>query len=122
MGKKERRKHPRSDSLSLLSYVCINETNEKVRQGMGRTLNVNEEGILLETHVPIDPQHIVLLSIGLKSDVVDIKGKVIHKTTGEDGRFRSGIQFMEVDESTLRVLRKFIIAFNEQYNTSEVKT
>jgi hypothetical protein len=121
MEKKERRKHPRSDSLSLLSYVCINETNEKVRQGMGRTLNVNEEGMLLETHVPIDPEHIVLLSIGLKSDLVDIKGKVIHKTTGEHDRFRSGIQFMEVDESTLRVLRKFITAFREQYEGSETE-
>ena len=113
VARKERRKRSRIDSTNLLSYVCIDENKEIVRHGMGRTLNITEEGILLETHVPVEPQHIVSLTIGVKDDLIDIKGRVIYYRTGEDGMFRSGIRFMETDKATLRVLKKFIRAFRE---------
>ncbi len=113
MTGEEKRKHPRSNSLSLLSYVCIDENNEVVGQGMGRTLDLSEDGILLETHATIDPKHTVSLTIGLEDDLVDIKGKVVHGTTGEDGKYRHGIQFTETDESTLGVLKRAIISFKQ---------
>ena len=92
----ERRKHPRFESFNLLSYVCLDENNHALDQGMGRTLNVSEGGILLETPNPIDP---------------NIKGKVAHSKTGEDGKVRTGIQFIEMNEATFGTLKRYIIAF-----------
>jgi len=114
MSKKERREHPRIHSFNLLAYVCMNENSEIVRQGMAKTLDVSEGGILMETHVPIDPQYTVSLTLGLKDELTDIKGKVVHFRTNGNGRIQSGIQFMETQEATWRVLRKFIEAFRKQ--------
>ncbi len=114
MLEEERRKHTRMDSLNLVSYVCVDENNQVLSQGMGRTLNVTEGGILLETHAPVEQQHIVLVTVGLKDDLVDIKGKVIHHRKGEGGEFNTGIEFIETDASALRTLKDFIVAFKKQ--------
>lgn len=112
-----KRKHPRIRSLNLLSYVCVDRNKNIVKQGMGRTLNVSEGGILLETHVPIDTEYTVTLTIGLEDDLVtDINGKVIYSKPGEVGRFESGIEFEEGSEAALQILREYIKAFEEHKN------
>ena len=89
MTTKERRHHPRISALNLISYNCIDETEQIVAQGMGRTLNVSEGGILLETHIQIDPKHTLSLTIGLEEDLVDIKGEVAHSKPGKDDNFET---------------------------------
>jgi hypothetical protein len=109
------RKHHRVRSLNLLSYVCVDENQDVVRQGMGRTLDVSESGILLETHAPIDLEDtIISLTIGLEDDLTDITGKVVYSRAGEAGKFESGIEFQEEDEAGLRILQEYIKAFREQ--------
>lgn len=112
-AEKQKRKHDRIGSLNLLNYVCLDENNEEVVQGMGRTLNVSQGGILLETHVLMDKRHIVSLSIGLENEMVDIKGKVIYYRDGKEGKFESGIQFQGITEKSLKILNRYIIAFRE---------
>jgi Tfp pilus assembly protein PilZ len=92
----------------------MNENSEIVRQGMAKTLDVSQGGILMETHVPIDPQYTVSLTLGLKDEMTDIKGTVAHFRTDGNGKYQSGIQFMETQEATWPVLKKFIEAFREQ--------
>ena len=96
-----------------LSYICLDEKNKKIKQGMGRTLNVSESGILLETNFPIDTKHIVLLTIGLEEDIVDIKGRAVHSKTNAQGLYEVGIQFMDTDNKANKTLRKFIHAVDE---------
>jgi hypothetical protein len=112
-----RRKHPRIRSLNLLWYVCVDGNDNIVTQGMGRTLNVSESGIQLETHVPIDSRYTILLTIGLEDDLMtNINGRVVYSKAGEAGRFESGIEFGEGSAATLGILRKYIKAFKEQEN------
>ena len=114
MTTNERRYHPRISALNLISYNCIDETEQIVAQGMGRTLNISEGGILLETHIPIDPQNAIALAIGLEDELIDIKGKVVFSMAGKDEKFEAGIEFFEMPDSTLDILKKFIKAFSEQ--------
>jgi c-di-GMP-binding flagellar brake protein YcgR len=107
MATKEKRKHARIESLNL-SYVCLDENNQIIKQGMGRSLNVSESGILLETHFPIDDQHIVTLTIGLEEDLVDIKGRPVHTRKNDAGKYEVGIEFLKSDEKTRKSLKKFI--------------
>jgi len=111
---KERRKHTRINSLNLVSYVCMGEDNQIVRQAMGRTLDVTEGGMLLETHVPMEPHHAVLLTMGAKDDLVDVKGTVVHCRAGKGRRFQSGIQFTRMNRTNLQILKRFIAAFKKQ--------
>ena len=66
----EKRKHSRVESIYLLSYVNLDENNEELMQGMGRTINVSESGIMLETHVAFKEQDTVDVIVGLKEDMV----------------------------------------------------
>ena len=115
MKKEDKRRQERYDTLNLLSYVCLDSDGKEWQQGMGRTLNVSERGIKLETHEPIETKYIVLLSIGLEDDVVDIRCKVIYCNRGESGRFESGIEFYEVGPHSMKVLKQFIKEFEKQF-------
>ena len=113
MATKEKRKHPRISSLNL-SYVCLDENNEIIKQGMGRSLNVSESGILLETHFPIDDQLIVTLTLGLEEELVDIKGRPVHTRINDDGKYEVGIEFLKSDAKTQKALKQFINTFQKK--------
>ena len=113
MATKEKRKHARISSLNL-SYVCLDEKDQVVKQGMGRSLNVSESGILLETHFPIDDQHIVTLTIGLEENLVDIKGRPVHTRINDAGKYEVGIEFLKSDAKTRKALKQFIDTFQEK--------
>lgn len=117
MTTNDKRLHLRIDSLNLLAYSCIDDTGQVVVQGMGRTLNVSQGGILLETHVKIDSKYTVLLTIGLEEDLVDINGEIVRSTPGKDDNYESGIRFHEMDETAFQILMKYIKAFEEQYGS-----
>jgi len=109
----EKRKNPRVDSHNLISYVLLDENDNPVRQGMGRTLNLSESGILLETHAFIDPQFIVSFTVSLEDEIMDIKGKVAYYKKYDDKRFESGIQFIETAESEKMILKQFAEIFKD---------
>lgn len=118
MGTTEKRRYSRIDSINLLNYVYEDKEKEKALQGMGRTLNVSESGILLETHVSLEEGVMVSIMIGLKEDMVDIKGEVVFIIESPEGRYQSGINFKEIDDLSLETLRKYIKAFRAQEKES----
>ncbi|MEJ2282491.1 MAG: PilZ domain-containing protein [Desulfobacterales bacterium] len=107
MNSENKRKHERIQSLNL-SYICLDEEENVVKQGMGRTLNISESGILLETHFPIEPQHVVQLTISLEEDLLDLKGKPVHVHSREEGIYEIGIQFVDLDQPAIDLLKKFV--------------
>jgi c-di-GMP-binding flagellar brake protein YcgR len=107
----ERRRHTRIDSINLLSYSCFDEDERMVGQGMGRTLNVSESGILLETASAVEVHTMVAVTIAFNEDLVDIKGKVIRCLQSKNGMFESGIEFFEVGKEEMLVLKEYIKAF-----------
>lgn len=108
----EKRKHTRILSTNLLAYLCVDGNGIVVQQGMGKTLDVSEGGILLETHVPIDPRHMVHLDIGFRDEVATLVGRVTYSRTGETGRWESGIHFEEHSDTSHEMLCQFIASFN----------
>jgi hypothetical protein len=107
MASENKRKHQRIRSLNL-SYICLDENNNIVKQGMGRTLNISKSGILLETHFPIESEYLVLMTIALEEDLLEIKGKPIHSRSIETGEFEVGIEFLEPNQDSIRLLKNFI--------------
>lgn len=122
MTKGNQRKHHRFRSLHLLSYICIDENQDVVRQGMGRTLDVSEGGILLETHAPIALQHTISLTIGLEDDVTEIHGRAVYSRPGRSGKYESGIAFYGKNEAGLQILKKYIKAFVESQAETDKTT
>lgn len=88
---------------------------------MGKTLDVSEGGILLETHLPIVREHPLLLTLGLRDKVVDVKGVVVYSRKGEGGMIQSGIKFMELSEHSRLALADFIANFKKTKTPDESK-
>ena len=109
----EKRRALRINSLNL-SYIGINEDNEIVKQAIGRTLNVSESGILLETHFPIEAKQIVSLSLALEDDLINMTGEVVYSRPGDDEKFETGIKFLDLDNDTQQTLKLFIKEFRSQ--------
>ena len=110
MSTGNKRKFERKDSLNMLHYVVLDEQGEPFQEGMGRSLNVSEKGLLLETHSPLLRNQILSLTIGLKEDMVELKGRVTYVNPCENRAYCSGIEFLEIDENGKRVLNEFLKA------------
>ena len=116
MKKIERRKNIRVNSLNLLD-ITVTENEIIVNQGLGRTLNVSESGILLETHFSVELKSSLTLAIAIENDVIHINGITIHSGPGNNKMFTTGIQFIDLDQSALQVIRKLIEVFQKQTAT-----
>jgi PilZ domain-containing protein len=113
------RKHNRVHSLNVIYYICIDKDGAEISQGMGRTLNISEGGILLETYIPIDPQYSLLLSIDTEVDLIrDIKANVIYCNAKGKGRYESGIAFLEKNKVANQLVDKHLSALQDQINTN----
>ncbi len=113
MASKELRKSERVDSLNLLDYVLLDENGDPVNRGMARTLNVSEVGLLLETHIPLKKGQWVVITIELEEELVELKGKVAHEGPCNEGKYCSGIEFVEITKQGKEVLAWYLKAFKE---------
>jgi c-di-GMP-binding flagellar brake protein YcgR len=111
---RDRRSESRFNSKNLISYVCLDEDNKKYGQGMGRTLNISEGGILLETHVLIDPESTISLTIALEEELVDFNGRIAFSNKKKDGKYETGVNFIAQNAEKRRFLRHYITVFKEQ--------
>jgi Tfp pilus assembly protein PilZ len=116
MGK-ERREFIRPESLNLLDYIIIDEHGRQGEYALGRTLNISEGGILMETRKPLTPGFQVLITLGLNDELVDMRGKVI-RSSGKGAVYTNGIEFIFSSGDNLEILQRYIEAFNSRFNTT----
>lgn len=111
----EQRKFERADALNFLAYSCVDEKNgENKQQGIGRTLNISEGGVLLETDRPLDSTQTILLTIALKDKVIDVKGKILWCKESAVGIFMSGIEFYGMEQDASPILNQYLELFYKE--------
>jgi c-di-GMP-binding flagellar brake protein YcgR len=98
---KERRKHPRVEINNLISYICIEDSGNKTKEGRVMAINISQGVFLIETHDSFEWQDILQLAIKVEDELISIKGKVIYCNAHDFGKFRTGIQFLETNEKIL---------------------
>ena len=116
----DKRQHKRVEAVNLVSYALVDEDNDIIGQGMGRTLNIGQGGILLETHIKIETPYILLMGIGLECDVIDIKGRVTHSRANDESKFETGVRFLESNEQIRKILSTFIKVFSHQRHGQKI--
>lgn len=109
----ENRESERKGTLNLLDYVVLDKSGGAVARAMARTLNVSENGILLETHLVLEEGQELLITIGLENDLFEIKGKIVRADKSGEESFAYGIEFLNVTSENIGVLHRFLQAFNE---------
>lgn len=116
------RRHDRIRSVNIISFDCINEKGKLVKRGIGRTLNVSQGGILLETYIPVDPKYTLLLTIDMEDDLVtDIEAEIIYCKPGKDGKYESGLKFRSTSEVIKGVVNKHIETLKDNIGSVETE-
>ena len=109
----DRRKHSRVDTRNLISYVCIDDSGNETTQGMGKAINISQDGILIETHKPIESKDILLMVIGIEDELIQIKGNIVYCLTDDSRMFRTGIQFLETKEKIIPFVINLVKTFSK---------
>ena len=112
----ERREYPRIDSHNLV-YLVIKQDDEVIQQGMGRTLNISQSGIRLETSFVITQGHTIWMTIGFMEDTVDIQGELVYYLS-EGENYGYGMRFLDINTHAWDVLNVYIRNFNREEQKS----
>ena len=105
MPETDKRKYPRIEAQNVISYICTDEDDNQLGEGVGETMNISQGGILLKTPLPIESEYILLTTIDLEYNTLDIKGKVAHSQRDESGKFETGIRFLGTDDDKLQIVK-----------------
>lgn len=119
MRPSDKRRYARIESTNLVSYVCQDAERLAVKAGMGRTLNLSEGGILLETHQAVDTHAQVALTIALEDEVIVIQGRIAYSKRREDGRYETGVEFTERDAGKVSFLKQSLTLLQGEAGTQE---
>ena len=111
MVQAERRRSSRINSLNLLVYTCRDSRGNILKQGTGRTINVSANGLLLETHAPLEEGQTVSLSIGFSEEMLHVTGSIVRCASRNCGTFLAGIEITEIDEASSLTLKMYIEDF-----------
>ena len=106
----EHRQFIRKQSLHLLDYIVIDRNGLQTTYSMGRTLDVSENGLKLETTQQISKGDTLLITVGLEDDLVDLRGEVIHSEY-RDKRYITGVEFRDISEEGKRIFKRYSEAF-----------
>lgn len=107
----DKRMQARYDSQNL-SYICEDENGAIRHEGMGRTLNVSEGGILLETNFQMSPNNTLILELALADRLLNLHGQVVYSYESMANRFRTGVEFLELNDVSRKTLTNFMRSIN----------
>lgn len=102
---REKRASPRIRSLNLTSYVPRKGQQQEYIISIGRTLDVSEGGVKIETHRRLDKGLQLELEIAVEDRIISAKGEVLYSEELKDGLFGTGISFTVMAEDDRRLLQ-----------------
>jgi len=112
----EKRRYKRIKTNTPLTYVCLDRRGNPIDQGIARTLDISQGGLLMETKVPIEAKFIQLTSIGIKNELIKIKVKVAYCREEKSKNFHVGVRFLENNERIREIIVGMIKAFSLRNN------
>ncbi len=107
------RKTPRVLSLNLVSVTEMNEEGVPTLDTMGRTLDISDGGIKLETTAPISISSEVELSIAFGEEIIRPRGRVVHLEEAEEGWYTIGLVFLDLSPEELQVIQTYLAQKSE---------
>ncbi|MDH3883552.1 MAG: PilZ domain-containing protein [Desulfobacterales bacterium] len=119
MSTPERRKQPRVKINYPISYVCTDKKGCIVQQNMGVALNISQSGILIETADSVFSKYVTLISVDLKENIIEIKGKVAYCKKNKAKKYRVGISFEGTHAQNIRFVKTLIRSY--YYNKDEYR-
>ena len=101
---KEHRTSWRIRSLHLTSYVPRKGDRQQYIISIGRTLDVSEGGVKVETHRELVNGTELDMDIAIEDRVISAKGVVVHVEPLPSGLYGTGIRFTSISEDDRALL------------------
>jgi hypothetical protein len=102
----------------MINYTQLDAAMQRSSQGMGRTINLSEAGMLIETPVPIIPDHQMSINIGLAGELVYFRGKVAYTQSERRGQHFTGVRFTRSEKSGFDAFCAFLKAQKQNRSIS----
>ena len=113
----ERRNYPRVKTCNLISYMAIKANGEITDLGMGRALDISQNGIFLETPRLVLSEYISLMSVALDNNLIEIKGEVIYSGINRSGMVGNGIRLQGEHRENIQFATRLIKVFHVRKNS-----
>ena len=118
MEDKDRRKFPRVEVFSSISYVCVDNKGNLIDQDTGVALNISQSGLLLETGHQLNTSLISLMFVDLENNLAEIEGEIVYSRPFGSGVYQNGIHFRGSHPENIEFAQKLIRAYH--YRKSEL--
>lgn len=92
-------------------YTRYDTQGRAYDQKMGRSMDVSRGGVKLQSSYPVDSGEVLDISMALRENLVNFKGKVVYVTGSEDHGFESGISINDIEDQDKIALTRFIYYF-----------
>jgi hypothetical protein len=112
----ERRRYPRVKTCNLISYMAMKEDGKVIDIGMGRALNISQNGIFLETPRLVFGDYISLMSVDSDNNLIEIKGEVVYSGTDRSGMFGNGIRLQGEPHENIQFATRLVKVFHSRKN------
>lgn len=108
----DHRQHTRVETCNLISFLSVDADGHVLRQGMGRALDVSQNGMLLESALPVDSEFVSLMSTDPENNLIEITARVAYSRRGRTGSFLTGVQFAGTGDDNVRFAANLIKTFH----------
>lgn len=110
----EQRRAARSTDKNFLDYEVISPRGDVVGRGLARTLNVSENGLLLETGQSFATGQTLRITLGLRDELVHLTGSVTHSEGSATELYSSGVCFLAFPEEDRATYRQHLEALQQR--------
>ncbi|MCK5554022.1 MAG: PilZ domain-containing protein [Deltaproteobacteria bacterium] len=101
---KDRRRFPRFNCSHLASYTRFDEEGRQCEEEKVKTVDLSPEGLRIQAYSPIPANEVLDLTVAIREELFNARGKVIRCESSAGGKFNVGIAFLDVDENNRRIL------------------
>lgn len=103
-NEREKRTSRRIRSLNHASYTPRKDERQEYIVSVGRTLDVSEGGVKVESHRQLAHATKLEMGIAFEDQIITAKGEVVHTEELKNGLFGTGIRFTSIKEEDRRRL------------------
>ena len=101
---KDRRSFLRFNCSHLASYIRFDEEGRQCEEEKVRTVDISSDGLRIQTYSTISVNEVLDLTVAVREELFNARGKVIRCESSAGGKFNVGIAFLDVDENNRRIL------------------
>lgn len=112
MKDREKRKYPRVEVNTAISYICVDAEGSLIDQSMGIGLNISQSGLLLETDRSLETNLVSLMFVDIENNLKEIRGQVAYCRKNGFGMFQNGISFQGTHAENIEFAKELIRAYH----------